>query len=406
MMPQEIQHVAVVLLASVVALLAGCRVENDGNGAGFTVRDSAGVGIVKNVRPSRSGDRAWRLSPEPVLEIGANASAPEYQFFHVSDAVRLSDGRIVVANAGTAELRYYAPDGSHLRTLGSAGAGPSEFRSLSDLIRAGGDTVIAVDRDLRRISFFRPHGRFLASLRSPPPLGRFADGSLVHSVWAEAERAPPSRMGHVREPRYYVRSWPEREAEDTLVKVPGNDSFREPLVVRGRTRIAYVSPLFARQLHTAVSGMLLWSGSADAFEVAVYASDGRLERLVRWPGEVRPVTARDVDGYRAWALARASSEEARRRTERRVAEMPARDTVPAYSDLRVDAEGNLWVRAFHLFWVDGPIEWWVFDETGRWLSVVSVPKRFRVTEIGTDYVLGEWTDSLDVERIRLYGLEK
>jgi hypothetical protein len=35
-----------------------------------------------------------------------------------------------------------------------------------------------------------------------------------------------------------------------------------------------------------------------------------------------------------------------------------------------------------------------------------MPAPGRVTQIGSDYVLGIWTDDLDVEQVRLYALIK
>jgi hypothetical protein len=55
---------------------------------------------------------------------------------------------------------------------------------------------------------------------------------------------------------------------------------------------------------------------------------------------------------------------------------------------------------------DDPGRWTVFDPEGRMLGTVATPARFRVFEIGTDYVLGVWADDMDVEHVRLFTLEK
>ena len=48
----------------------------------------------------------------------------------------------------------------------------------------------------------------------------------------------------------------------------------------------------------------------------------------------------------------------------------------------------------------------VFDPDGVMLGVVETPKRFRIYEIGSDYVLGRGADDLDVEHIQIYDLLK
>jgi hypothetical protein len=44
--------------------------------------------------------------------------------------------------------------------------------------------------------------------------------------------------------------------------------------------------------------------------------------------------------------------------------------------------------------------------SGRILARVQMPSKFRVQEIGEDYVLGVWRDDLDVESVRVYGLRR
>ena len=50
--------------------------------------------------------------------------------------------------------------------------------------------------------------------------------------------------------------------------------------------------------------------------------------------------------------------------------------------------------------------WTVFDSQGVMLGVVQTPPAFLVYQIGADFVLGSWSDELDVEHVRLYELIK
>ncbi len=102
-----------------------------GDDAGVvTVRDSAGIRIVENTTPQWQEGERWRLSPEPVVDIGGG-DREEDQLFRVVGALRLSDDRIVVANGGTNEIRFYGPGGAFLSASGGEGEGPGEFRRLS-----------------------------------------------------------------------------------------------------------------------------------------------------------------------------------------------------------------------------------------------------------------------------------
>ncbi len=91
--------------------------------------------------------------------------------------------------------------------------------------------------------------------------------------------------------------------------------------------------------------------------------------------------------------------------ERRLADMPFPETMPAYDDFLVDSEGNLWVDEYRRPGAEQP-RWKVFDPNGELLGVVETPRRFNVYEIGADFVLGRWADELDIEHVQLYELIK
>ncbi len=88
------------------------------------------------------------------------------------------------------------------------------------------------------------------------------------------------------------------------------------------------------------------------------------------------------------------------------------DTLPAFSTFLVTTDGRLWVQAYlepqnlgpDNWGGTGTNEWSVFDRDGRWLGTVVTPTGFRVHEVGADYVLGVWTDELDVQYVRVYEL--
>jgi len=105
----------------------------------------------------------WRLSPEPVVDIGGG-DREEEQLFRVVGALRLSDDRIVVVNGGTNEIRFYGPGGAFLSASGGEGEGPGEFRRLSALRRLRGDSLFAQDGRLYRSSVFDGQGRFIRTV--------------------------------------------------------------------------------------------------------------------------------------------------------------------------------------------------------------------------------------------------
>ncbi len=91
-----------------------------------TSRDSAGVRVVENAQPAMSGARAWRLSPTPILQIGS-ALDPGlvgdslYELLRVNGVVRLTDGRLAVANDGSLTVRHYDEHGKYVGYAGRKG---------------------------------------------------------------------------------------------------------------------------------------------------------------------------------------------------------------------------------------------------------------------------------------------
>ena len=75
------------------------------------VRDSADVRIVENPRPPSQSRLAWQVSTEPAVSIGTLEGEEPYLLHRVQDALILPDGRIVVANSGSNELRVFDASG-------------------------------------------------------------------------------------------------------------------------------------------------------------------------------------------------------------------------------------------------------------------------------------------------------
>lgn len=304
--------------------------------AGPVVRDSAGVTIVENRGEGAWSERVgWRLSPEPLVDIGVVAGAPEYRLFRAYDAARLSDGRIVVANGGTNELRFYDPAGEFLLAAGRDGEGPGEFRDLQAVWRIGGDSLLAYDFGVQRLSVFTPDGTFARSFRVESPTGRqlfvrgpFGDRSLLVTKGPRLVAAGAA-PGMVRDSVGYFRYGPEGALIDTLGRFPFTEFYR---LVLGSDDYRLTSPPFARSPRATVTEDRFYFGTSDRWELAVYTRSGALERRIRLQRANRPVTPEDVSRFKAERLERAREEGSRAVTvmERMLAAVPFPETMPAY----------------------------------------------------------------------------
>jgi len=377
------------------------------------VRDSAGVTIVENAGDSAAwtGRATWMVPREPVVDIGILEGEEPYQLFRVSDAARLPDGRIVVANGGTGELRFFDADGRYLMSVGRPGSGPGEFQALGPLAVLG-DSIAAYDWSLRRVSLFATDGTFIRSyvMRFPSgasPLGAFGDGRWLCTTDVAFSLGDVSTVR--RDTATLLVMGNDGTFEDSLFSYPGWEFYMAPefLMQAGGTVVmtqAQSLP-FGRGAQHAVFEAGFWFGVTDRYEIARYAPDGRLELLLRKDHTNRPVTQADVATYKAAALDETDDPNARRRTERLFADMPIPTSMPAFADLQVDAETNLWVAEYMPPSADSSM-WTVYDHDGRMRAAVRLPPDLRVVEIGRDYLVALATDELDVPHVRLYRIVK
>ena len=149
-------------LAAIATIhLVACGVTSDTEQALLSqARDSAGVTVVENARPVPGSRLGWRIGETPAVSIGTEEGDPGEMLFDVRDATRLGDGRIVVANAGTSELRVFSADGEHLAIWGRVGEGPGEFSAYTPetVSRWPGDSVAADNMFQRRLEIFDSRG--------------------------------------------------------------------------------------------------------------------------------------------------------------------------------------------------------------------------------------------------------
>jgi len=374
-------------------------------------RDSAGITIVENTRPLWSATEALRLAGTPSLVIGTRPEPP-YELSRVAGAVQLSDGRIVIADGGSLELRFFDSTGTFIRSVGRRGEAPGEFSAMESLARLPGDTLAVVSR-FTSISFFSGQGAFVhrqglaaiprdVTLGIPIAAAVLQGRAFVRGVMTQSRTARGAR---------WIDSIP-------LVLV-GSDSVQLgnfPSMLMVPDDIGPRPPWFGPTAEFASDGTTFYVGYGGVYSIRVYSLDGRLQRVIRRQWTPVRVTQRDIDAYvtewaKRWIRATGPDAERQRQDLR---DDPYATEVPAFSQLIADRAGRLWVREAHL--ADAPragnlstsplvpSAWSVFDARGRWLGDVAMPAFFQPMDIGQDYVLGVARDADGVETVVRYSL--
>lgn len=162
----------------------GCGISGEGDST-----DASGRSIAP------SAIESWRLSETPLLEIGVREGAEPYQLHRARGSLRLGDGRIVVVNGGSQELRFFGPDGQYLSAVGGSGEGPGEFRFPTRIRKSSGDSLQVWDQSLMRVSFFDSQGAFLGSHQLEPTREVFFPGDewLHGRFWIDSPLRPSAR---------------------------------------------------------------------------------------------------------------------------------------------------------------------------------------------------------------------
>jgi hypothetical protein len=164
---------------------------------------------------------------------------------------------------------------------------------------------------------------------------------------------------------------------------------------------------FPRPFSSAIRGSRLYVASGSAYEIRVLEPDGRVVESIR---SSHRDLALDPDAEEAWRAAQRQRTSSRNVTpaelERALADVHFPPTLPPFSQILVDSDDHLWVRDYRLPGSEGPEVWSVFDPEGRLLGDVETPEGLRVEQIGGEFILGIWTDDLDVPSVRMYELTR
>lgn len=409
-----------------VLVCGACAGEPVGERTDVEARDSAGVEIIATHRPESAP--VWTIGSTPRLTIGVVDGAEAQQLDRVRNPVRLPDGRIALADAGSGEVRIFDAEGRILVRSGGAGEGPGEFRSMEWLRPYRGDSLAVFDGVLDRVTILASDGTFGRVVRvggagggaagvagavgaAPTAVtdGRaelvratdvFADGDFLARL-SEVSAGPGDTTAVRRDPVPYARFDPEggrvaavgafADDEAFVFATPGSRS------VRPRA--------FGRETFVAVRDDRIHVADNNAFQVVILDAAGRALRIARAAVEPAAVDEATRTRWTHDALADLTSDFLRRLAEDAIRAMPFPDSMPYHGPMVVGDEGTAWLARYSPD-ASSPTRWLVVGLDGRVLARAETPPRFRLSQVGDDFVLGIARDELDVERVVMFSLSR
>ena len=366
--------------------------------------------IVENHDGESPDGGGWNLAANPSLVIGAPHGPDETGLYRVRGALRLPDERIAVANDGSRELRIYGADGAHQRSLGGEGNGPGEFTSL---LLAGllGDSLVVLDRRLRRVSLLHPDEGFVRSFTiletvTNFPIGGwfFESGSvLIEDLPLSDDDDYADGFGRGRS---LLRSCDLfGELLTDFGEFPGEETFTTTThqADRGLTT-EFLSVPFGKSPQISVQGDRLFFSSQDRYEISIFDSSGFLRKIVRVARSPVPVTAADLRSFIQAELDGMGGNDARFMRQA-FEKMPMMEFQPAHGSITADRQGYLFVEDFRSPGMEAaPVN--VFDPEGHLVGRIEVPADVEILEIGPDYLLALYKDPMDVEYVHMYDLTR
>jgi hypothetical protein len=371
--------------------------------------------FVSDARGQGVSGSNWRLSAEPIFTVGRAAGRPEELFSRIVSALRLSDGRFVVADGIELRISVYDSAGRLQSMFGRSGSGPGEYRSIGGIWSIGHDTIGVWDGHLQRITHVLTHGEVVRThtprydVQRPPAaagtldafLGAFPDGRLA-LAWLAASRGAPDALL----PDQMVIGLFEADGsfQKVLGRVEGMIRIHKPGVGGGPI------PFSPFPWAAVVQRRLVFTSGVTG-DIAVFDVDAASEApvaTVRSPS--RELALRDAwreldkvldgaDPGPLLALARSMDRSVGR--------------VPQIARMFADEQGHLWVKPYEPRGDAMPVRrgryaaggrWTIIDMTGRVVGHITFPPGIAPVAADGSYLLGIARDSLDVEGFTVHRI--
>ena len=400
MAPDRGRAISSICSVWIVALLSACSASE--------------AGVASSLGQAADGAPEWTLSREPLLRIGHLESDP----IHNVKAAAWLDQELVYSD-GTA-LVFRDRHGELIRQIGRRGEGPGEFRNLSGFSESPGG-FIAWDGFLRRISRLDRSGRYLGSATlihdggATTLVGAVGENALFRvtvSGFAGEGGAPPQEVRHDEE-FLLVRPLDGTILGTWSVPATARWSMRENTAA-GRN--GGIPVLFGRDPVVAVTGDVAYIGTTGAIDFTRIDVSGSVSRIhlrhdtiptdPRWERYLRDSIRAEIDAITPGRLVSVDGVNRQMGWKKFRSELleglPARTTVPPFSDLKGDRQGRLWLREYPIPGRVGPATWIVVEPPSTVLGRVELPADVEVLDISHGHVVILREGALGQEILEVY----
>ena len=309
----------------------------------------------------------WEIRSTGDVTIGDLDGPPETRFDRVRSVHVVADGKILVADRGSNEVRVFQSDGRHGFSTGREGEGPGEFIALEHATPYRGDSLAAFDFRTQRITIFDRDGELGRThpFGMPPGIDARAVpwGSTEDGGWVVAWNAAAGQPGVVS--RSSLSMW----RHDAIGApgspggaYPGRESARS---VDGAMALDLVLP-WGLQTIGAWRGTIGAVGDNGAGTVSVWADD--VTRVVTLPWAPEEFSESVLDGYIDQQASRVPAA-MRDRIDAMFRMVATPDVLPRFDRIFIAGDEAIWIRRLLTPGRDRE-EWAVYSSGGVHLAVV------------------------------------
>lgn len=371
------------------------------------------------VAPRAAPAPTWRLAATPSIAIGGENGVGPTEFAGVAGVVRLPNGRIVVADAGTTQLRVFGPEGRYVETIARRGLGPGEMRGVDGLFYSS-DSLYARD-SFGGVHVFSSTGAYARSVRfvlgGRRAFGVSAQGVMANSALIGVRSARDPRARRAGTDSAEIRRLSGNGVGvNILVRSPAYVTYR---LADGRTGVTAFSPslelvAFPREACFAYTAQ---------FVISCVDSVGMPTRTIRAVARPRAVTDAMTRAWRDASSGRLPDGSSRyvgslREHRERVArDAGIAERLPVIGRLLAAQTGDLWVSDYQPSdgipsgtgdapgAPAGATTWRIFSPANALRATLVTPPGFRVFDEGAGWVLGVARDEDDLETVELWRIE-
>jgi hypothetical protein len=335
-----------------------------------------------------------------MARIGTLDGPPPTLFTTIPGGRILDDGRLVLVDRASGEVRVFAADGRFLQSHGREGEGPGEYEFIIGVGQCApsGFTVFDIGWTMsfydEQAQFVREQSTRLEGGSTPYHLACDTSGRLAIVNWDLDSFADGPPLGfHTAMARLRILEPGTANALDLGVRI-GSERYGVPTGTgphpAGRsTKFGFLG-----------SDLIVSDGSFFGFER--WDREGRLVEIVRVTGVRPPDTDSLMTAYLEWALARAPNEGMEARWRQQVADMGKPEHAAYFQELFVSEEQILLREPS----VGNSGRWFAFERDGTPRGFLPLPAGAQFLDLRHGHLLVAVRGEFDVVSAVSYSVEE